>query len=74
MNQDYMYMIQDMTENMASASGFSSLLGIAAYVFSALAIYNIAQRRGIKKAWMAWVPVVWSIIWAIQVPVPLPES
>ena len=58
MNQDYMYMIQDMTENMASASGFSSLLGIAAYVFSALAIYTIAQRRGIKKAWMAWVPVL----------------
>lgn len=58
MNYDAMYMFEDMMDSAASASGFSSLLGIAAYVFSALAIYTIAQRRDIKKAWMAWVPVL----------------
>ena len=58
MNYDTMYMFEDMVDNAASASGVSSLLGIAAYVFSALAIYTIAQRRGIRKAWLAWVPLL----------------
>ncbi len=34
------------------------LFGIAAYVLTALSLYTIAQRRGIRKAWLAWVPVV----------------
>lgn len=54
--------IEDMMENvlaMGSAlSGFSSLLNLAAYVFTALALYTIANRRGIRHAWMAWVPVL----------------
>ena len=33
-------------------------IGILAYVFTALALYTIAQRRGIKNPWMAWVPVL----------------
>ena len=39
----------------------SFLLSIAMYVFSALAIYTIATRRGIRKPWLAWIPVanVW---------------
>ena len=36
----------------------SFLLSIAMYVFSALAIYTIATRRGIRKPWLAWIPVV----------------
>jgi len=39
-------------------NGFSSLLGIATYVLTALALYTLAQRRGIKNAWLSWVPVV----------------
>ena len=39
-------------------NGFSSLLGIAAYVLTALALYTMAQRRGIKNAWLSWVPVI----------------
>ena len=39
-------------------NGFSSLWGIAAYVLSALALYTMAQRRGIKQAWLSWIPVV----------------
>ena len=58
MNQDYLYAMEDVAESMASAGGVSSLVSLLAYVFSALAIYTIAQRRQIKNAWMAWVPVL----------------
>ena len=46
---------------LASVFGSSMLSGglvIAAYVLTALSLYTIAQRRGIKHAWMAWVPVL----------------
>lgn len=36
----------------------SGALGIAAYVLMSLGLYTIAQRRGIKNPWMAWVPVL----------------
>ena len=41
----------------------SSLLGIASYVLTSLALYTLATRRGIDKAWLSWVPVlnVWII-------------
>lgn len=42
----------------SALSGISSILNLAAYVFTALALYTIAQRRGIRKAWLAWIPVV----------------
>lgn len=36
----------------------SILLKIASYVLSATAIYAIARRRGLRKPWLAWIPVV----------------
>ena len=33
-------------------------IGVLVYVLQALALYTIAQRRGIKKPWLAWIPVV----------------
>ena len=36
----------------------SMLLSCAGYVLSAAAIYVIARRRGLRKPWLAWVPVV----------------
>lgn len=36
----------------------SGILGIVGYVLTALALYTLAQRRGIKNAWLSWVPVV----------------
>jgi hypothetical protein len=53
-----MYMFENALENSASVSGISSLISVAAYVFSALAIYTIAQRRDIKNPWLAWIPMV----------------
>ena len=41
----------------------SMLLGIASYVLTSMALYALASRRGISKAWLSWVPVlnVWII-------------
>ena len=41
----------------------SSLLGIATYVLSSMALYTLASRRRIEKAWLSWVPVlnVWIV-------------
>ena len=36
----------------------TSLFGIATYVLSSLALYAIASRRGLRKPWLAWIPVV----------------
>jgi len=40
-------------------SGIPTLLfHIAAYVLSALTFYTVATRRGIRKAWLSWIPVL----------------
>ena len=41
----------------------SVLLGIASYVLTSMALYSLASRRGIGKAWLSWVPVlnVWIV-------------
>ena len=36
----------------------TSLFGIATYVLTSLALYAIASRRGLRKPWLAWIPVV----------------
>ena len=35
----------------------AALVGIVCYVFHALALMRLAQRRGIAHAWLAWIPV-----------------
>lgn len=39
------------------ANSFSSLLSIAVYVLTSLALYTLAGRRGIKHPWLSWVPI-----------------
>ncbi len=36
----------------------SGLLSLASYVLTALALYTLADRRGLNKPWLAWIPVV----------------
>ena len=36
----------------------TTLFGIASYVLSAMALYTAAKRRGIRKAWLSWIPVL----------------
>ena len=40
-----------------SLFGMPMLVSIATYVLTALALYTIAKRRGLKNAWLAWIPV-----------------
>ena len=40
-----------------SLFGTPMLLSIAGYVLTALALYTIARRRGLKNPWLAWIPV-----------------
>lgn len=35
-----------------------SVVSLSVYVFSALGLYTLAQRRGLRNAWLAWIPVV----------------
>lgn len=34
------------------------LVRIVSYVFTGIALYTMAERRGIKNAWFAWIPVL----------------
>ena len=36
---------------------FASIFGIISYILTSLGTYTIANRRGIKNAWLAWIPV-----------------
>ena len=35
----------------------SGAIQIAAYILTSLALYTMANRRGINHAWLSWVPV-----------------
>lgn len=61
------YEIQSMIQEFEQAMGIglvesilseipSMLISLAVYVFTALALYIIADRRGIKNPWLAWIP------------------
>ena len=36
----------------------SMAFGIAVYVLTALAFYTVADRRGLKNPWLAWIPII----------------
>lgn len=36
----------------------TGLFGVASYILTAIAIYTVARRRGLRKPWLAWIPVV----------------
>lgn len=38
-------------------SACGSALSLVCYVFTALSLYTIAKRRGLKNPWLAWIPV-----------------
>lgn len=58
MNYEYAYYVEELLDGISGFGGVSSTLGLIGYVLSSLAIYTIAQRRGIQKAWLAWLPVL----------------
>ena len=42
---------------LAAGTVIWSLLGIAAYILTALGLYKIAQKQGEPNAWLAWIPI-----------------
>lgn len=66
---DYFELFEDLFDSSAGvAAGASILAGvlsialivaliaIAFYVFNALMLYKLAQKRGVENAWLAWIP------------------
>ncbi len=54
-------LLESMLESIQAGSftvNFTGGLGVLVYILQALALYTIAQRRGIKKPWLAWIPMV----------------
>lgn len=62
----YRNSFSDIGESLGALFGLTwstvpSLVSVAVYVFTALGLYTLAQRRGLRHPWLAWVPVanVW---------------
>jgi len=60
MQYSYSYVLEDgLNVLVGLISGFPvTILNIATYVLTSLALYTLAQRRGIRHGWLAWIPVV----------------
>ena len=43
------------------------LIAVAFYIFLSLALYKLAQRRGIEMAWLAWIPIAQMYIVGLMV-------
>ena len=61
---DYSYFLEDLGASLGASALLNiptALFSIAAYVLTALTLYTIAKRRGIRHAWLSWIPVadVW---------------
>ena len=60
MSYDYSYFMEEMLGMgilSAIINASSTIFSIAAYVLTALALYTVAQRRGLNRPWLAWIPV-----------------
>ena len=62
----YRNSFSDLGESLGALFGLTwstlpTLVSIAVYVFTALGLYTLAQRRGLRNPWLAWIPVanVW---------------
>ena len=62
----YRNSFSDLGESLGALFGLTwstlpTLVSIAVYVFTALGLYTLAQRRGLRHPWLAWIPVanVW---------------
>lgn len=40
-----------------TVAAVASLLSLALYIMEAVGVYTIAKRRGIRHAWLAWIPL-----------------
>ena len=60
----YMYPLRNaLTEVVGAVSLTGPVLSLIFFVFNALALYTLAERRGIRHSWLAWIPV--ANIWVL---------
>lgn len=61
MGYDYFYEFEEMLEMGLIPAVISAVpsfaVSIGTYILTALALYTVAQRRGLKNPWLAWIPV-----------------
>lgn len=57
MDETMMYVEAGLTVFYLVVYGISMLVSIAVYIVSSLSLYSIADRRGIGKPWLAWIPI-----------------
>ena len=64
MNYQYRYqlpfdpeVLEPAMEKLEVTFSTGSFVSLVIYVLSALALYTIAKRRGLKNPWLAWIPV-----------------
>lgn len=43
---------------MTAMGAGSTLFAVLSYVLTALGLYTMASRRGIRKPWLAWIPII----------------
>lgn len=55
-SEDFLNEFLTSLELSLASSLWSNILSIAAYVLMAVGMYTIAKRRGIRHAWLAWIP------------------
>lgn len=52
-------MAMELAGGLVSVNGVLGVaLNIVLYVFTSLGLYTMAKRRGLRKPWLAWIPVV----------------
>lgn len=57
MNMTVNYLGSGLIWLLRSLVGTPMLVTVACYVLTALALYTVARRRGLKNPWLAWIPV-----------------
>ena len=67
MSYEYSYVMEEVLGTgilSALVSGVPSFVfSIAAYVLTCMALYSLAQRRGLNRPWLAWIP--WVNCWIL---------
>ena len=51
------YMADSLWTIAKTLCGMPAVLSLVTYVLTAVALYTIAKRRGLKNPWLAWIPI-----------------
>lgn len=60
MSNEFSGELEEILEGLGSVvftNTLTSLVGLVGFVLGAIALYSLAKRRGIRHAWLAWIPI-----------------